>query len=158
MKCYTHPEAEASGTCVECGKALCSDCIVNVSGKVVCKECAGRLAAGKIYSPDQKKEPFLAVILALLGGIVTGSLLFSLGQLYNGQAKKFIVLTVANACIGAVAGIIYFFGGIATMGIGCICCLPVLALPLILYLYEIFDAYDVATRINRGEIVPDWLD
>ncbi len=100
----------------------------------------------------------ILVILALLGGLVTGSLLFSLGQLYNGQIKKFIILTVANACIGTIAGIIYVVGIFSTAGIGCLCCLPVLALPLILYLYELFDAYDTATRINRGEIVPDWLE
>jgi uncharacterized membrane protein YeaQ/YmgE (transglycosylase-associated protein family) len=158
MKCYSHPESEASGTCTECGRALCSDCTLNVNGRAVCKECASRLASGHIYSPDNKKEPFLAVILGLIGGIVTGSLLFSLGQLYNGQVKKFIVLTVVNACIGTVVVIIYVFGSIATAGVGCCCCLPVFALPLIIYLYELFDAYDTATRMNAGELVPDWFD
>lgn len=158
MKCYKHPEADASGTCVECGRALCSDCIVNVSGRVVCGDCAGRLASGNIYSPDQKKEPFLAIILALLGGLITGSLLFSLGQLYNGQVRKFIILTVANACIGVVAVLVYVFGSFTTGPVGCVCCLPALALPLILYLYELYDAYDVAIRINRGEVIPDWLE
>jgi TM2 domain-containing membrane protein YozV len=158
MKCYTHNDADASGTCVECGRALCSDCIVNAGGKVICKDCADKLASGQIHSPEYKKEPLLAVILGLLGGLVTGSLLFSLGQLYNGQVKKFIVLTVVNACIGTVAFIFYIFIGIASYGLGCICCMPVLALPLIVYLYELFDACDTATRINKGEVVKDWFE
>jgi len=29
---------------------------------------------------------------------------------------------------------------------------------LILYAYELFDAYDTAAQINRGELVRDWLD
>jgi hypothetical protein len=158
MKCYVHNDVDAVGTCVECGKALCADCMVNASGRVICKDCAGRLATHRAYAPEQKKEPFLALILSLLGGFVTGSLLFSLGQLYNGQIKKFIILTVVNACIGAVVGAVYFAGALVSGGIGCLCCLPVLALPLILYLYELYDAYDTADRINRGEPVRDWLD
>jgi len=31
-------------------------------------------------------------------------------------------------------------------------------LPLALYVYELYDAYDTAERINRCEIVRDWLD
>jgi hypothetical protein len=27
-----------------------------------------------------------------------------------------------------------------------------------LYVYELYDAYDTAARINRGEPVKDWLD
>jgi TM2 domain-containing membrane protein YozV len=158
MKCYTHNDVDAIGTCVECGKALCADCMVNANGRVICKDCAGRMAASGTCATGQRKEPFLAVILSLLGGLVTGSLLFSLGQLYNGQVKKFIILTVVNACIGTVAVLIYVFGGLVTYGIGCLCCLPVLALPLIIFLYELFDAYDTADRINRGELVRDWLD
>lgn len=158
MKCYVHTDADAVGTCVECGKALCAECAVNASDRIICKDCAGRLAAQKTRVPEQKKEPVLALILSLIGGIVTSSLLFSLGQLYNGQIKKFIILTVLNATIGMVAVIVYAFGGAITYGIGCLCCLPVLAAPMILYVYELYDAYDTAERINRGEPVKDWLD
>lgn len=158
MKCYVHNDADAVGTCVECGKALCAECAVNANGRIICKDCAGRLATPRAYAPDQKKEPVLALILSLLGGFVTSSLLFSLGQLYNGQVKKFVILTVLNASIGFAAFVIYAFGGALTYGIGCLCCLPVLALPLILYIYELYDAYDTAERINRGEPVKDWLD
>jgi hypothetical protein len=94
--------------------------------------------------------------LGLGGGIVTGSLLFSLGQLYNGQVKKFIIMTILNAIIGTAAVAIYVIGCFTIIGI--CCCLPVFAFPLILYVYELFDAYDTASQINRGEQVKDWLD
>lgn len=38
MNCQTHPEKEAAGTCVYCGKFFCADCLVDVNGKNYCKE------------------------------------------------------------------------------------------------------------------------
>jgi hypothetical protein len=115
-------------------------------------------ATGHTGSPLEAdhKDPLVALLLGLAGGIVTGSLMFSLGQLYNGQVKKFIMLSVLNAIIGTLAVAIYIIGCFTIIGI--CCCLPVFAIPLILYAYELIDAYDTAARINRGERVKDWLD
>ena len=33
MNCTNHPEKEAAGTCVYCGKLFCSDCLVEIGGK-----------------------------------------------------------------------------------------------------------------------------
>lgn len=38
MNCQTHPEKEAAGTCVYCGKFFCADCLVDINGKNYCKE------------------------------------------------------------------------------------------------------------------------
>ena len=40
MKCYNHPDREAVGVCVGCGKAVCQECAVEVDGKIYCKDCA----------------------------------------------------------------------------------------------------------------------
>ena len=48
MKCYYHPEAEAVGTCTQCGKAICEICAVNVAGRLVCQQ---DLAAGQGTQP-----------------------------------------------------------------------------------------------------------
>jgi len=39
MKCYYHPEKDAVGTCSQCGKAACRDCIEDVGGALLCKDC-----------------------------------------------------------------------------------------------------------------------
>ncbi len=157
MKCYIHNDVDAVGTCTSCGKPICQDCAQTVDGRLLCKDCALNVAGhtGSHLERD-RKNPLVAVLIGLVGGIITGSLLFSLGQLYNGQVKKFIVLTILNALIGVIAVALYVVGSLTIVGI--CCCLPVFALPLILYVYELFDAYDTATRINRGEYIKDWLD
>lgn len=156
MRCYLHNDVEAIGTCTQCGRGLCPECAVNVGGKIVCKDCAAR-PAEPVRCPTPRKDPFIAAGLSLIGGLLTGSLLFSLGQLYNGQIKKFIILTLVNIFMGGIVAALYLGGSLLTIGVGLLCCLPVFLLPLIIYLYEIYDAYDTAARFNRGEVVCDWL-
>lgn len=156
MKCYLHNEAEAVGTCIQCGKGLCPDCALNVNGKIVCRECAA-MPAESVLIPPQRKDPFIAAVLSIIGGILTGSLLFSLGQLYNGQIKKFIVLTLVNLFMGGIVAALYLGGSLLTVGVGILCCLPVFLLPLFIYLYEVYDAYVTASKLNRGELVCDWF-
>ena len=151
-----HNEAEAVGTCTRCGRGICSGCTVTVDNRLVCKECAATLAGPVAYC-QPRKDPFIAAILGIGGGLLTGSLLFSLGQLYNGQIKKFIVLTLANLFMGGIVAALYLGGSFVTAGIGLLCCLPVFLLPIVIYVYEIYDAYVIAEKINRGEPVCDWL-
>ncbi len=37
MNCTNHPDREASGMCTYCGKPFCSECLVEVKGKMYCK-------------------------------------------------------------------------------------------------------------------------
>ena len=41
MKCTNHPEVEAQGMCAYCGKPFCKDCLVEVKGRMYCKEDLG---------------------------------------------------------------------------------------------------------------------
>ena len=43
MKCTNHPEVDAQGMCVYCGKPFCSDCLVEVKGKLYCKNDLGNV-------------------------------------------------------------------------------------------------------------------
>ena len=43
MNCVNHPEKEASGTCTYCGQFFCKDCLVNVKGRMVCKDDVSRV-------------------------------------------------------------------------------------------------------------------
>lgn len=43
MKCTNHPEREADGMCTYCGKPFCKECLVEVKGKMYCKEDLGNV-------------------------------------------------------------------------------------------------------------------
>lgn len=43
MNCTNHPEKEAVGMCTYCGKPFCEECLIEVSGKMVCKEDVTKL-------------------------------------------------------------------------------------------------------------------
>lgn len=43
MKCTNHPEREADGMCAYCGKPFCKDCLVEVKGRMYCKEDLGNV-------------------------------------------------------------------------------------------------------------------
>jgi len=66
MRCYYHPEAEAVGTCTQCGKAICQTCAVNVAGRLVCQQ---DLASGRgtqpLAVPRVPTNPLAIISLAL---------------------------------------------------------------------------------------------
>lgn len=43
MKCTNHPEVDAQGMCAYCGKPFCKDCLVEVKGRMYCKEDLGNV-------------------------------------------------------------------------------------------------------------------
>lgn len=127
MKCYLHNEVDAIGTCTRCGKALCSECAIMVSGKLMCKQCTEQMASSAAYTPVvSRKEPLLSIILSFF---IPG-----LGQIYNGQIKKGLVLLIG-----------YFL-----LSWTCL-------VPLVIWLYAMYDGYTVAAAINRGECRQDWF-
>lgn len=45
MKCSNHPRAEATGTCVECGKPFCPSCLLELDHRTWCRDCLSRIVA-----------------------------------------------------------------------------------------------------------------
>lgn len=43
MNCSNHPEVEAAGVCAYCGKPFCKECLVEVKGRMYCKEDLGNV-------------------------------------------------------------------------------------------------------------------
>lgn len=43
MNCTKHPEVEAQGMCTYCGKPFCKDCLVEVKGRMYCKDDLGNV-------------------------------------------------------------------------------------------------------------------
>ena len=54
MNCTNHPEVEAQGMCAYCGKPFCSDCLVEVKGRMYCKGDLGNVL-------DEAKQTSAAV-------------------------------------------------------------------------------------------------
>jgi hypothetical protein len=48
MRCAYHPQAEAVGACVSCGRLVCAECKVELQGKIYCNSCAEKILLGKI--------------------------------------------------------------------------------------------------------------
>ena len=50
MNCYYHPEREAVGMCVACGKPICPECKVMLKDKFYCNPCADKMFSSKADS------------------------------------------------------------------------------------------------------------
>jgi len=44
MKFFYHPSTDAVGMCPKCGKAACRECIDDVGGALLCKDCQIRIS------------------------------------------------------------------------------------------------------------------
>ena len=125
MKCYTHPEKDAIGTCTTCGRGICPECNVLIDGKETCKICAGIIASHN--QAPAHKEPILALLLSFF---IPG-----MGQLYlgnNDRGFKLIICAIVAWVLTAVCIGLFIYLGI--------------------WLFGMYDAYTLAERINRGEI------
>ncbi len=43
MNCTNHPDREAQGMCAYCGKPFCAECLVEVKGRMYCKDDLGNV-------------------------------------------------------------------------------------------------------------------
>jgi TM2 domain-containing membrane protein YozV len=120
--------------CVECGKEFNLESNANISD-FQC-ECGGDLKYvaqnypenQKNYVENKNKEPILSLILSFF--------IVGLGHLYNGQTEKGIILLIAG----------FVFAGLSLFLVG----IPFF---LAVWLYGMYDAYQSAVKINRGEEV-----
>lgn len=69
MKCSIHPEVEAVGVCMHCGRAVCSTCSTMVAGRMCCNECATGVTG--IVVGKQTGKPVAGGILGIISGIVS---------------------------------------------------------------------------------------
>lgn len=97
MKCYYHPAIDAVGSCISCGKAICQEDAVEVSGKIVCKECLATAPRTSIQTKPREPTNTLAItslILAILGlpgcccGGVFGGLLLGFPAAITGYIAR----------------------------------------------------------------------
>jgi hypothetical protein len=147
MKCAVHTEADATGFCRNCGKAMCAVCTREVQGALYCESClAGMLsgtpagvpnAPGVILPPAPAAESRAGTAAAL--GFIPG-----LGAVYNGEyIKALIHVVIFASLIAALAsdinGSLQAFVIVAFIAF---CC------------YMPVDAYRVAKARSTGETAP----
>jgi len=129
MNCFIHPEREAVGTCSMCGHPICQQCLNKMAGRMFCDTCAkdprtlAEITGGGVPGL-QLKNPGLAAVLSFLW--------VGLGQVYNGEVAKGILLMIVY--VFSVLLMFVIIGFITTP---------------ILWIWGIYDAYSAAERINR---------
>lgn len=74
--CYRHPDRETAVSCSDCGRAVCTDCMVYGAVGIKCPECARQPRSA---IPRLKPERLARTIAAVaIGGILIGYLLVTL--------------------------------------------------------------------------------
>jgi TM2 domain-containing membrane protein YozV len=141
MDCVNHKGVSATAYCQNCGKPLCTDCIIagamrNLpNGQILCESC---ISAWQSLQPPfaglqpHGPSPSAAAVLGLIPGV---------GAMYNGQFLKGFIHVVVFAVL------------IGTTGHYPLCGLFIAAW----ILYQSFEAYHTARALRDGEPVPDPL-
>ena len=119
---------------------ICPRCAApNVDGAVYCSRCGQAISPYVQYQPPQMlapqhREPAFAILLSLL--------YMGLGQIYNGQTTKGLVILLVG-----LVGFIPLH--LLTCGLNVLLHIP-------LHVIMVVDALLICQRINRGEMVGEW--
>ena len=78
MNCAYHPEVDAVGTCVNCGRPVCAECKTVLGEKIHCNPCAEKLFASSTQAAGNTSgQGNLAVIPREISGWNWGAFLLS---------------------------------------------------------------------------------
>lgn len=111
MKCYVHPDADPVGTCTSCGRAICSECSVDVQGKLICRNC---LAQGR--GTISKYDPNAVFLVELIAGFFG---LLGIGYILAGRTNEGITRLVVWIIYDIIAVVV--ITALSAILIGLIC-------------------------------------
>jgi len=118
------PAQETPTTCTRCGQVVAEGQRLEHKGAIYCQECVGRTLNGAA-APLRAHSVAKAVLLSLLPGV---------GQMYNHQLRKGVVVLAAFMVVAS--------GNVLPGGLQAAVLVP-------LYFWNLFDAYWGARRINQ---------
>ena len=149
MKCAVHTEADATGYCRNCGKAMCPVCARPVQDVLYCENClaAGMGHAGTVATPVSTGQP--GTVKAGNPGVafILGFLFPGLGAVYNGEYNKALIHIVVFATL--------VFGLSSNMDDPMKAVLGIMLAGFIFFMA--FDAMRTAQAQQRGEVSVDPL-
>lgn len=123
MKCFNHPNSDAVGACLKCGRGVCSECAKVIGGKIICREC---FSQQKAVEPLEFKKSLIIAFLGWLGsvnvtfiGAYAALKLYHLGIMRGYQMEVYVVsgLTATLAFILVFGGYLILRGRIRRGGI-----------------------------------------
>jgi len=117
MNCYLHPDREPVGTCTSCGRPICSECAIEMQGKLVCRECLGSGRVAPQAQSQSVRDPNTAYLIELVGGFFG---LLGLGYLYVGRTNDGILRLIIWFIYNVIAYIAISL--LITILIGIACC------------------------------------
>ncbi len=128
MNCAYHPAREVRGICSHCGRPVCAECLVDLSGQPFCKPCL----AARMREPVREINGLVRFVLSLAPGV---------GHFYMGffnRGMQLFLMTLAGAVL-----LNLLFPGLLGLYIPAAIC------------FSIFDAREIHLRLNQGLDVED---
>jgi Domain of unknown function (DUF5668) len=148
MKCAVHAEADATGYCRNCGKAMCPVCARPVQDVLYCENC---LATGMGHGATGATPVSTAPTTGRAGNpgvaFILGFLFPGLGAVYNGEYNKALIHIVVFATL--------IFGLSSNMDDPMKAVLGIMLAGFIFYMA--FDAMRTAQAQQRGQVSTDPL-
>jgi len=129
MNCSNHPATEAVDICPACHKPVCSQCLINISGRNYCRTCLEQ-RIGSWQGHSGSKSRLLAFLLSLVPGG---------GYFYLGLMKR------------GLQTIILFFGTIFFSSIIRLEALTAFVLPVLVF-YSVFDTQQLLKKMAEGTV------
>lgn len=116
--CHWHPTVSTGLSCSQCGRAICTDCMVQVPVGIRCRECgrAQPLPTFDVRPANYARAAVVAAVIGVAGVVLTvllalylGGLAFVIMPLAVGYATGEIVSRVVN--LKRSRGLMYIAGG-----------------------------------------------
>ena len=105
MKCAYHPDVDAVGTCVKCGRMICAEFRVTLGGRFHCQSCADEVFAKKQAEVAGSKSWLTALLLSIfLGWLAVDR--FYLGYVGLGILKLLLVILLGIGVVWWLVDII----------------------------------------------------
>lgn len=106
MECFYHPSIAAVGTCKNCHRGICRECLAEVTDGIACKERCERQATaiGKLWKQSDGAFAIYAVFLLAMGAIFIG---IEVVNAIRYGAESVVLMPIAMGGVFAAVGIIF---------------------------------------------------